>query len=140
MEKGIPIIDPEFYASPERCPDSLIEDIFRPAKQSAETIPLLCERIAVLREVGGILCSVRDYLIYYASADPPSTGVQNFGGSFYSFFQAFRERYSDRGTALQLVEMVTETFPAFRDEHMLNGRRGLTGHRLVRSATNSLAY
>ncbi|TBU46670.1 hypothetical protein BD309DRAFT_915504 [Dichomitus squalens] len=104
LEEGIPITDPAFYASEGCCTDSLIEHVFRPASQSAETIPLLRERIAILREVGTILC-------------------QEFGGSFYGFVQAFRRRYSDRGTALQLVKMVADTFPPFRDEHVLNGRR-----------------
>lgn len=49
---------------------------------------------------------------------------QDFGGSFYGFMQAFRHRHSDRGTALQLVKMVADTFPPFRDEHMLHGQRG----------------
>ncbi|KAM5544923.1 hypothetical protein V8D89_001034, partial [Ganoderma adspersum] len=104
LEEGIQLTNPAFFASETRCPDALIEHVFRPAHPSIETIPLLRERIAVLREVGSILC-------------------QTFGGSFYGFIQAFRRRYSDRGTALQLVKMITETFPSFRDEHMLNGRR-----------------
>ena len=48
--------------------------------------------------------------------------VQNFGGSFLGFIDAFRRRYDDHGTALQLVKMVTDTFPSFQDEHMLNDR------------------
>jgi len=58
LEEGIPITDPTFYASEERCPDSLIEHVFRAAPQSMEGIPLLRERIAIMREVGAILCTV----------------------------------------------------------------------------------
>ena len=57
-DDGIPITDPSFYASEELCPDYLIEATFRPAAQSTETIPLLKERIKVMREVGKVLCEV----------------------------------------------------------------------------------
>ncbi|KAI0629643.1 hypothetical protein C8Q77DRAFT_1141513 [Trametes polyzona] len=104
LEEGIPITDPSFYASETRCPDELVEHVFRPAAQSVEGIPLLRERIAILRQNGAILC-------------------EKFGGSFYGFIRAFRNRYHDQGTALQLVKMVTEHFPSFRDESTFQGRR-----------------
>ncbi|KAH9935097.1 uncharacterized protein BXZ73DRAFT_76811 [Epithele typhae] len=104
LEAGLPVTDPEFYSSPSRCPDSMVAHIFRVAEQSDEGIPLLSERVSILRENGDILRS-------------------QFDGSFYGFVQAFRKRYNDCGTALQLVQMVTETFPSFRDEHVYNGRR-----------------
>ncbi|KAL5520082.1 hypothetical protein ACEPAG_1742 [Sanghuangporus baumii] len=105
LESGIPITDPAFYSSLERCPDSLIEYIFTPAAQCTEGIPLLMERIAILREVGGILCD-------------------QFDGSFQGFLDSFSKRHGGpgRGSALQLVEMVTETFPSFRDETVYEGR------------------
>lgn len=55
LEEGLPITDPKFYSSEECCPDSLLDHVFRPAPQSKEPIPLLRERIAILREVGRIL-------------------------------------------------------------------------------------
>jgi hypothetical protein len=58
LEEGIPITDPSFYASEERCPDDLIEHVFRVAPQAREGLPLLPERIAIMREVGAILCTV----------------------------------------------------------------------------------
>lgn len=58
LEEGIPITDPTFYASEERCPDGLIEHVFRVAPQAREGLPLLSERIAIMREVGAILCAV----------------------------------------------------------------------------------
>lgn len=64
LEEGIPITDPLFYASETRCPDALVEHIFRPAPQSLESIPLLRERIAVLRQNGAILCEVRRSCAY----------------------------------------------------------------------------
>lgn len=103
IDDGYPLLDPSFYSSPDRCPDSLIKDFFRPAPQCEETMPLLDERIAVMRECGAIL-------------------INKFGGSFTGFIDAWRTRYDGRGTALQLVEMVVETFPTFRDEVTYKGR------------------
>jgi hypothetical protein len=59
LEEDIPITNPAFYSSELLCPDDLLEHIFRPAVSSTENIPLLQERIAVMREVGFILCAVR---------------------------------------------------------------------------------
>ncbi|EIM81752.1 uncharacterized protein STEHIDRAFT_125253 [Stereum hirsutum FP-91666 SS1] len=104
LEDGIPITDPTFYCSEMLCPDDLIEEVFAPAPQSTETVPLIRERIQVLREVGYILC-------------------ESFGGSFQGLLEQFQRRHTGEGTALQLVQMVTETFPSFRDETWLDGRR-----------------
>jgi len=104
LEEGIPITDPAFYASEERCPDSLIEHVFRAAPQALEGIPLLRERIAIMREVGAILCA-------------------DFGGSFQGFIDAFQRRHNYDASGLQLAQMVTDTFPSFRDEHWFEGRQ-----------------
>jgi len=82
----------------------LIKHVFREAAQSSETIPLLQDRIAVMREVGFILCN-------------------SFGGSFKGFLEEFHRRHDGQGTSLDLVKMVTETFPAFRDEVYYEGRK-----------------
>ena len=58
LEDGIPFTDPSFYSCPERCPDSAIESVFTPAPHCTEHVPLIKERIRVLREVGSILCEV----------------------------------------------------------------------------------
>jgi hypothetical protein len=63
LQDDIPITDPNFYSSETLCPDSLIEHVFRAADGCSETIPLLAERIAVMREVGFILCHVRHFLL-----------------------------------------------------------------------------
>jgi 2C-methyl-D-erythritol 2,4-cyclodiphosphate synthase len=65
LEEEIPITDPRFYSSETLCPDSLIEYIFRGAKQSNKLIPLLRERIAIIREVGYILCNVSRHLTFH---------------------------------------------------------------------------
>lgn len=58
LEWGIPIIDPAFYASEKHCPDSLLEAIFQPAEGCVEGIPLLKERIRVMRECGRVFVDV----------------------------------------------------------------------------------
>ncbi|ETW81863.1 hypothetical protein HETIRDRAFT_475396 [Heterobasidion irregulare TC 32-1] len=104
LEEGIPITDPAFYVNESLCPDSLLAHVFRPAERCAEPIPLLQERISILRQNGFILCA-------------------GFGGSFQGFIHEFHSRHGSAGTALQLVQMVTDTFPSFRDEVWLHGRR-----------------
>jgi hypothetical protein len=56
LEDGHPFTDPAFFGDANRCPDRLIELTFMSAPQSEEVIPLLRERIAVMRECGKILC------------------------------------------------------------------------------------
>ncbi|KAK7468942.1 hypothetical protein VKT23_003437 [Stygiomarasmius scandens] len=104
LQENIPITDPNFYSSETLCPDSLIEHVFRAADQSTENIPLLRERIAIMREVGFILC-------------------HSFAGSFQGFLDEFQRRYEGQGSALDLVKMVTETFPSFRDEFFFEDRK-----------------
>ncbi|KAJ7498659.1 hypothetical protein FB451DRAFT_1334323 [Mycena latifolia] len=104
LQDDIPITDPHFYSSETLCPDSLIEHVFRAAEGCSETIPLLSQRIAIMREVGFILC-------------------HGFGGSFQGFLDEFQRQHNDEGTALALVQMVSETFPSFRDEVYLDGRK-----------------
>ncbi|KAF9208308.1 hypothetical protein BGZ49_009270 [Haplosporangium sp. Z 27] len=53
LEEGIPITTPEFFASEERLPDKEIERIFR--SDTKEQIPLLQDRIRVMREAGRVL-------------------------------------------------------------------------------------
>ncbi|KAL0069094.1 hypothetical protein AAF712_003780 [Marasmius tenuissimus] len=108
LQNGIPITDPAFYSSETLCPDSLIESIFAPAPQCAESIPLLTERIAVMREVGFIL-------------------TNGFGGSYQGLLDEFQRRQNGQGTALDLVKLVVDSFPSFRDEVYLEGRKGERG-------------
>jgi hypothetical protein len=51
--------------------------------------------------------------------------VQEFGGSFQGFIEAFQRRYNYDASGLQLAQMVTDTFPSFRDEHWFEGRQSL---------------
>jgi hypothetical protein len=56
LEEGIPITTPAFFASEERLPDKEIERIFR--SDTKEQVPLLQERIRVIREAGRVLVEV----------------------------------------------------------------------------------
>lgn len=56
LEEGIPITTPAFFASEERLPDKEIERIFR--SDTKEQVPLLQERIRVIREAGRVLVKV----------------------------------------------------------------------------------
>lgn len=56
LEEGIPFTDPAFYADEKRCPDSLVEHVFRGAPGCREPMPLLKDRIAVMRACGRVLC------------------------------------------------------------------------------------
>lgn len=53
---GIPITCPYLWVDEQICPDELLRHVFR--SDGEEEIPLLPERIAVLREAGEILCEV----------------------------------------------------------------------------------
>ncbi|KAI6113410.1 hypothetical protein EDD16DRAFT_1709517 [Pisolithus croceorrhizus] len=114
LGENIPITDPAFYSSESLCPDSLIAYIFRAAAQCREPIPLLQERISIMREVGSILCN-------------------DFNGSYLGLLESFHSRNSGQGTAFDLAQMVADTFPSFRDEQWLNGRKGMLFDPLVRS-------
>ncbi|KAF9046548.1 hypothetical protein BJ165DRAFT_1527632 [Panaeolus papilionaceus] len=119
LEEDIPITDPTFYGSEILCPDSLIDHVFRRADQSAEPVPLLKERIAIMREVGFILSN-------------------GYGGSFQGFLTEFQRRHNGNGTALDLVKMVTEVFPSFRDEVYYENKKGLNLSRS--SPPNNFAH
>jgi hypothetical protein len=87
-------------------------------------MPLFNERLAIMREVGAILCNVSFPPCVYIHAGLRTHLQDDFGGSYLGFLQAFQRRHENQGTALDLVQYVTDTFPSFRDDRMLNGRRG----------------
>lgn len=120
-DDDIPITDPNFYSSESLCPDSLIEYIFRPVDQSSETIPLLQQRITIMREVGFVLCNVSFEVCRVPALN--NLVFQSFGGSFQGFIDEFHRRYNGEGTALELVQMVTDMFPSFRDEVYYEGQK-----------------
>jgi hypothetical protein len=123
LEEDIPFIDPEFYST---CSDETIAHIFRTAPRSKEPIPLLKERMAILRENGGILVKVgrvlRNYLLHWVRAHFVD---QNYGGSFANFIRDLQQEKPNL-TALDVVLKVIEVFPSFRDTTTYGGREGHT--------------
>jgi hypothetical protein len=57
-DEDIPFVNPVFYSSESMCPDSLIEHVFRPTQESTESMPLIHDRIRIMRENGSILNNV----------------------------------------------------------------------------------
>ncbi|KAG8815220.1 hypothetical protein FRC19_001180 [Serendipita sp. 401] len=105
LESGIPITDPSFYASEIACPDSIIESIFEPADGCIETIPLLKERIRILREVGRTL-------------------VEKVPGhSFMGLLEEAASQPSGQNRTLRLLNDILDYFPSFRDESIYKGRK-----------------
>ncbi|KAF9409677.1 hypothetical protein BGZ94_001887 [Podila epigama] len=94
--EGIPITTPAFFASEDKLPDSEIKRIFR--SDTIEEVPLLQERIAVLREAGNVL-------------------VEKFNGNFANCIA------EANGSALKLVDILTSNFSSFRDEAEFCGRK-----------------
>ncbi|KZT60449.1 hypothetical protein CALCODRAFT_465590 [Calocera cornea HHB12733] len=105
LDAGVPITSPSFYGNPSKCSDQRLKELFAPCpdKPEREGIPLMAQRIKFLREVGGIL-------------------DQNYEGSYVGFLNEWAEKYGESRTALQLVQMVVDTFPCYRDQWPYKGR------------------
>ncbi|KAJ2823280.1 hypothetical protein GGI24_003717, partial [Coemansia furcata] len=93
LAAGIPITDASFYASAS---DEVLAHVFR-GDAGVEAMPLLGERIKVLREVGRVL-------------------VDKYQGRFTNLLTCCE------GSAQQLVDLVVREFACFRDEHEFRGR------------------
>ena len=72
-----------------------IAHIFRVALQAREGLPLVPERIAIMREVGAILCAVSVGCVFGPTL--LTIAMQEFGGSFQGFIEAFQQRYNFDG-------------------------------------------
>ncbi|GAA5927878.1 queuosine 5'-phosphate N-glycosylase/hydrolase [Sporobolomyces koalae] len=86
IERGVDVTNPAWYGT--EATDEDLEAVF--ASDQAEPIPLLKERIVVLRQVGSILC-------------------QRYGGSVKTLIESCHH------SALDLVETVTSTFACYDD-------------------------
>ncbi|KAI8147595.1 hypothetical protein BJV82DRAFT_507767 [Fennellomyces sp. T-0311] len=93
LAQGIPITDAAYYTSASR--DEL-ETVF--ASDTREPIPLMGERIAVIREAGHVL-------------------LEKFDGSFVNCIRQARQ------SASALLSLLTQHFPSFRDIHWFGGRQ-----------------
>jgi len=106
LERGLPITDPLFYGDEALCPDSLIEEIFKPADGCGELIPLLRERISIMRQVGKIF-------------------IQKIPGQCYMglLSSVVTPRQNNEGSTLLLLNSIVQEFPAFRDESTYEGKK-----------------
>jgi hypothetical protein len=102
LEHGIPITSPSYFAA---CTELALGEVFAPSSDSRESMALLPERLAIMHEVGAIL-------------------LKDYGGSYYGLLERWQSRYGNQGTALQLVQMIVEAFPSFRDQASYMGRTG----------------
>ncbi|KAJ2661474.1 hypothetical protein IWW48_002341 [Coemansia sp. RSA 1200] len=95
LREGTAMTDSAFYS---RIAEPEAAHIFRTDDAATqEPIPLLGERVRVLREVGGVL-------------------REKYGGRFANVVKRCA------GSAQRLVELVVRDFPCFRDEHWFAGR------------------
>lgn len=92
---GHPITTPDFWHDHDACPDSLLSHIFRSA--TLEPIPLLDDRISILREAGKVLHT-------------------QFGGRPANIVTRANR------SAAALVNMLVQHFPNFRDTATFHGR------------------
>jgi Potential Queuosine, Q, salvage protein family len=95
LDEDIPITTPSFWHDAEECPDDKIRHVFRSA--SNEEIPLLDERIRILREAAEVLCKDFDLSL------PNLISQAN-------------------GSAASLVNLLAEHFPCFRDQVRFEGK------------------
>ncbi|EXJ55656.1 hypothetical protein A1O7_08585 [Cladophialophora yegresii CBS 114405] len=96
LEEGHAITSPDFWQDRDACPDSVLEHVFRSATD--EPMPLLSDRISILREAGDIL--------YHHFDCRPVNLIQQANGS-----------------AAALVNLLADHFPNFRDVAYFQGRR-----------------
>lgn len=94
LSNQIPITNPAYYGS--RATDQELADIFK--SDTKEEAPMLNERIRVMREAGKILC-------------------EKFDGSFVNCIT--KANYS----AANLLDIIVDNFPSFRDIHDFHGRK-----------------
>lgn len=93
---GHPITTPSFWTSTTTCTDELLAHIFRSC--TAEPIPLLTERISILREAGTVL-------------------EENFESRPWNLIQ------SADNSAARLVNTLVEYFPNFHDVTTFHGKK-----------------
>jgi hypothetical protein len=92
---GYPITTPSFWTDLESCPDTVLHHVFRSA--TSEPIPLLSQRISILREAGAIL---------HDSFNSRPINLINRAES----------------SASHLVNLLAQYFPNFRDTATFHGR------------------
>ncbi|CAO3636469.1 unnamed protein product [Cunninghamella blakesleeana] len=93
LDNGIPITKPSYL---QQASDEELTNIFK--SDTVEGIPLLSDRIRLMRHAGQVLC-------------------QHFNGSFINCIQKANH------SAQSLINIILEYFPSFRDIHEFKGRK-----------------
>lgn len=65
---------------------------------------------------------------------------QSFGGTFKGFIDEFHRIHDGQGSALDLVKMVTATFPSFRDEVYYEGHKGMFSSLMCGTVPNGSIF
>lgn len=101
LDEGYAITTPDFWQDLDACPDSTLAHIFRSA--TSEPIPLLSERIAILREAGTILYEQFDCrpTNIISRADQSAAGLVNL---LVSHFPNFQDSTSFHGKPVRLYK------------------------------------
>lgn len=86
IDNGLPLVSPEYYS---KITVEILKQVLK--SDSNGDIPLIEERVAILREVGTVLC-------------------EQFNGSFINFLNLYGKN------SQMLIEKCLEYFPNFRDE------------------------
>ena len=96
LAEDIPITTPSFWTNETECTDDLLRHVFR--SDTSTPIPLLSERIHMIREAGDILTS-------------------HFSGTFMTCIT------QASGSAAALIDLLVTSFPSlFSDTHSFEGR------------------
>ncbi|KAG2175698.1 hypothetical protein INT43_001345 [Umbelopsis isabellina] len=93
--EGVPILKTQWWA--KEATDEELQHVFR--SDSEEEMPMINERIRVMREDGGILLS-------------------RFHGSFVNCIK------KANGSSMTLLQIITQNFRSFNDEHIFHLRKG----------------
>ena len=96
LDESVPITSPSFWHDPEECTDEVLEQVFR--SSTSTSIPMMIERISMLREASEILCKNFDLSIAQLVSEADHS-------------------------AARLVNLLAEYFPGFRDEVRFEGRK-----------------
>jgi hypothetical protein len=117
----VPITDPLFYADEVSCPDSLIQEVFKPADGCTESMPLIQERISIMRQIGSIFLEVS--IMPSPCATPNDRSQKIPGQSYMGLLTSLKSQREIHDNTLHLLDSIIQYFPCFRDESIYEGQR-----------------
>lgn len=109
LDGGIPITSPEYWVDDEKFTLEELRNVFR--STTDEEIPLLEERFDCLKEAGAVLTDVSSLSLLLVEV---VLTVQHFDGQVTELI--LQANHSAAG----LVNLLSDHFPCFRDEHKFN--------------------